>query len=30
VARTADAAVTKLPGTDGFAVNVIYVARRTK
>jgi SAM-dependent methyltransferase len=30
VARTADAAVTKLPGTDAFAVNVIYVARRIK
>ena len=30
VARAADAAATKVPGTDGFAVNVIYVARRKK
>jgi SAM-dependent methyltransferase len=30
VARAADAAATRMPGTDGFAVNVIYVARRTK
>lgn len=29
VARAADAAATRLPGTDGVAVNVIYVARRT-
>jgi hypothetical protein len=26
--RAADAAVRKLPGTDGYAVNVLYTARR--
>jgi SAM-dependent methyltransferase len=28
LARAADAAVRKLPGTDGYAVNVLYTARR--
>jgi predicted TPR repeat methyltransferase len=28
VARAADAAMRKLPGTDGYAVNVLYTARR--
>ena len=28
IARAADAAVRKLPGTDGYAVNVLYTARR--
>ncbi len=30
LARAADAAARKLPGTDGFAVNVLYTARRKK
>ncbi|OJF12191.1 methyltransferase domain-containing protein [Couchioplanes caeruleus] len=30
LARAADAAARALPGTDGFAVNVLYVARRKK
>jgi SAM-dependent methyltransferase len=30
VARAADAAVRALPGTDGYAVNVLYTARRKK
>jgi hypothetical protein len=30
VARAADAVATKMPGTDGVAVNVIYVARRVQ
>ncbi|GIE95988.1 methyltransferase domain-containing protein [Paractinoplanes rishiriensis] len=28
IARAADAAVRKLPGSDGYAVNVLYTARR--
>jgi hypothetical protein len=28
LARVADAAVRKLPGADGYAVNVLYTARR--
>jgi predicted TPR repeat methyltransferase len=30
LARAADAAARKLPGTDGFAVNVLYTARRKR
>jgi SAM-dependent methyltransferase len=30
IARAADAAARALPGTDGFAVNVLYTARRKK
>jgi SAM-dependent methyltransferase len=30
LARAADAAARRLPGTDGFAVNVLYTARRKK
>jgi SAM-dependent methyltransferase len=30
IARAADVAARKLPGTDGFAVNVLYTARRKK
>jgi SAM-dependent methyltransferase len=30
LARAADVAARKLPGTDGFAVNVLYTARRKK
>ena len=30
LARVADAAARKLPGADGFAVNVLYTARRKK
>jgi SAM-dependent methyltransferase len=30
LARAADAAARALPGTDGFAVNVVYTARRKK
>jgi len=30
LARAADAALRRLPGTDGFAVNVLYTARRKK
>ncbi|MET0423672.1 MAG: SAM-dependent methyltransferase, partial [Actinoplanes sp.] len=28
IARAADAAVRRLPGTDAYAVNVLYTARR--
>jgi len=30
LARVADAAARRLPGVDGFAVNVLYTARRTR